>query len=93
MAGEQGKDLVPSVETGFLYKLAPKGNFPDWFLITGHDPVKIIFVPLSCSFSRVSSVEGTGALRIDQGSWQRAVIRCRRPPGRREGWRVCAAGY
>lgn len=67
MASEQRKSLVPSVKIGFLYKLAPKGNFPDRFLVTGHDPVKIIFVPLSCYFSRVSSVRGTGAPLYQSG--------------------------
>lgn len=74
------KRLVPRVKIGFLYKLAPKGNFLDRFLVTRHDPVKIIFVLLSCSFA--GWVKGTGALCIDQWSWQRALIRGWRVPGR-----------
>ena len=84
MASEKRNSLVPSVKIGFLYKLAPKGNFPAGFLVTGHDPVKIIFVPLSCPFSRASSVAGTGAPHIDQGWWQTGLIRRGRPRGRRE---------
>ena len=61
MASEQRKGLVPRVKVAFLYKLAPEGNFPDRFLVPGHDPVKIIFVPLSCYLSRTSSAKGTGA--------------------------------
>lgn len=61
-AGEQRKGFVPSGKIGFLCKLAPKGSFPGPFLVTRHDPVKIIFVPVSRYLSGAS--QGTGACAL-----------------------------